>query len=165
MNEMINALRAQMYEIQVEVLTDGTLPSKAHSDDAGFDVYATEDIVVYPGQVIKHPLNIRVKVPAGSYLSIESKSGLGAKGLLVFAGVIDAGYRGIPHVIMTNLRSADEHGWPLDYHAAKITIPKGTKLAQMIPYKFSTAYYIKQVDSVDTATSRSEGGFGSTGEK
>ena len=162
--ELINNLKAQMYEIQVEVLEGGTLPTKAHADDAGFDVYATSDIVVWPGQVVKHPLNIRMKIPAGSYLSIESKSGLGAKGLLVYAGVIDAGYRGIPHVVMTNLRTRDDDGNLLDINKAKIVIPKGAKLAQMIPYQFSTQYYVTQVESVDTDTSRAAGGFGSSGQ-
>jgi dUTP pyrophosphatase len=147
----------------VEVLPDGTLPSKAHEDDAGIDVYATSDIVIYPGQIIKHPLNIRLKIPPGSYLSIESKSGLGSKGLLVYSGVIDAGYRGIPHVVMTNLCSRDESGALLDPEIAKIVIRKGSKLAQMIPYPFSPDYYIKQVDVVDTNTARAGGGFGSSG--
>src|ERR1700677_2371277 len=91
-------------EILVEVLEGGKLPTKANSNDAGFDVYATEDIVLYPGQVKKHPLNIRLNLPPGAWARIETKSGLDRKGMMVWAGVIDEGYRGIPHVIMSNIK-------------------------------------------------------------
>jgi len=161
--DQIKALNQQLHEIQVEVLEGGKLPTKAHSDDAAYDLYATSDIIIYPGQVVKHPLNIRMKLPAATYASIESKSGLGAKGLLVYAGVIDAGYRGIVHAIITNLRTRDDEGVPLDIVKAKITIKKGEKLAQFITYPFTTLYYVTQVDSVDTNTSRGETGFGQSG--
>lgn len=161
--QQVLTLRAQLYEIQVEVLADGILPTKAHADDAGFDVYATSDFTIYPGQVVKHPLNIRMKLPASAYVSIETKSGLGAKGLLVYAGVIDPGYRGIVHAVMTNLRTRDDDGNLLESNRAKIDIKKGQKICQMIPYPFSTIYYVKQVDHIDTDTSRGIGGFGSSG--
>jgi dUTP pyrophosphatase len=135
------------------------LPTKAHYNDAGFDVYATSDITIYPGQVVKHPLNIRLKIPADSYISIESKSGLGVKGLLVYAGVIDSGYSGIVHAVFSNIKMVDEFNKP---NLQPITIKKGEKLAQMIPYQFSTNYFITEVDAVDTNTSRGEAGFGST---
>jgi dUTP pyrophosphatase len=145
-----------VYKIEVEVLENGKLPTKAHPSDAGIDVYATEDIYIQPGQVMKHPLNIRMKLPTSCYLEITSKSGLGAKGLLVYAGVIDPAYRGIPHVVMCNLNTFDN---------IPIYIKKGEKLAQMIPYPFSTLYYVEQVDHVSTDTDRAEGGFGSSGAK
>jgi len=163
LEQQVEQLRTQLYEIKCEVLDGGTLPCKAHATDAGFDVFATSDFVIYPGQVMKHPLNIRLQLPANTYASIESKSGLGAKGLLVFAGVIDQNYRGIPHVVMTNLRSADEQGAWLSLDESKIVIKKGQKLAQLIPYPFSTTYYVTQVDTVDTNTDRATGGFGSSG--
>jgi len=159
----IQDLKSQMYEIQVEVLPDGVLPVKAHAEDAGFDVFATSDFTVWPGQVVKHPLNIKMKIPAAAYVSIETKSGLGIKGLLVYAGVIDSGYRGVVHAVMSNLRTRDSDGNLLDTNQAKIMIKKGMKIAQFIPFPFSTVYYVKQVESVDADTSRGAGGFGSSG--
>lgn len=164
LEQQVEQLRAQLYEIKCEVLDGGTLPVKAHASDAGLDVFATSDFVIYPGQIVKHPLNIKLQLPAGTYVSIESKSGLGSKGLLVFAGVIDQNYRGVPHVVMTNLRSADEQGHWLSLDDSKILIKKGQKLAQLIPHAFSTAYYVTKVDAVDTNTDRSSGGFGSSGQ-
>lgn len=163
--EFAQKLHTEHYKIEVEVMADGKLPSKKNQTDAGFDLYATEDITIYPGQVKKHPLNIRMKLPAGTWAEITSKSGLGAQGLLVYAGVIDELYRGIPHVVMSNINvieSIDENGYPL-MRTTPIVIKKGEKLAQLIMSPYSTQFYMEQVDKVDTATDRGEGGFGSTG--
>ena len=158
-------IHREMYEIKVEVLEGGKMPSKAHNTDAGWDLYATEDITIYPGQVMKHPLNIRLELPPNTWAEITSKSGLGAKGLLVYAGVIDQAYRGIPHVVFTNLwviDQIDEQGYPL-MRTTPIVIKKGEKLAQLILNPYSDNFYMTQVDKVDTNTERSTGGFGSSG--
>src|ERR1700677_728477 len=167
-------------EILVEVLEGGKLPTKANSNDAGFDVYATEDIVLYPGQVKKHPLNIKLSLPPGAWARIETKSGLGAKGMMVWAGVIDEGYRGIPHVIMSNIKMT--HGVEilsqiigtnqileedLDVsilaNREPIVIKKGEKVAQITMNPHSNSFHMVQVDRVDANTKRGEGGFGSSG--
>jgi dUTP pyrophosphatase len=177
-NALINVMEILMnkndaYKIEVELLEGGKLPSKANSTDAGFDVFATEDVIIFPGQVVKTPLNIRMKLPAGSWARIETKSGLGSKGMLVYAGVVDEGYRGIPHVIATNLN------WNLEWEPKQdggfepkasqannikpIIIKKGEKLAQITMNEHSNEYFMVQVDKVDTDTARATGGFGSTG--
>jgi dUTP pyrophosphatase len=158
-------VKESYFKIEVEVLGDGKLPSKKHKSDAGWDLYATSDIQIYPGQVLKHPLNIKMKLPKGTWCEITSKSGLGAQGLLVFAGVIDEEYRGIPHVVMSNIwiiKELDDEGCPL-MRIEPIVIKKHEKLAQLIMNPYSSEFYIEQVESVDTDTARSTGGFGSTG--
>lgn len=162
---MLDKLRENYFKIEVEVLADGKLPAKKNSTDAGFDLFATSDITIYPGQVMKHPLNIKMKLPPGTWGEITSKSGLGAQGLLVYAGVIDEEYRGIPHVVMSNLwiiQEVDPEGYPL-MRTNPIIIKKGEKLAQLIMNPYSPEFYVEQVDTVDTNTSRGDGGFGSTG--
>ena len=144
------------YCIEVEVLEGGKMPCKAHPTDAGFDVFATEDIDLWPGKVVKTPLTIRMKLPEGSWARIETKSGLGAQGMLVYAGVVDESYRGIPHVIATNL---NHNPWS----TSPIVIKKGMKIAQITMNPHSNCFYMKQVNSVDTNTNRGEGGFGSSG--
>lgn len=158
-------IHEQAYRIEVQVLGDGKLPAKANKTDAGWDLFATSDITIYPGQVQKHPLNIKMKLPQGTWGEITSKSGLGSKGLLVYAGVIDEEYRGIPHVVMSNINiieRVDEEGYPI-MRTMPILIKKGDKLAQLIMNPYSPHFYIEQVEIVDTATARGEGGFGSTG--
>jgi dUTP pyrophosphatase len=162
--EKIKQLRESTFKIEVQVLENGTLPTKAHSDDAGYDLYSTHDFEIYPGEVVKHPLNIKMALPAGTWAEITSKSGLGSKGLLVYAGVIDAGYRGIPHVVITNVKFKvrDENGMLVD-NKEPIVFKKGQKLAQLIMNPFSNAFYLEEVSELKSNTSRGEGGFGSTG--
>jgi dUTP pyrophosphatase len=163
--QMIQKVRENYFKIEVEVLQDGTLPTKKNKSDAGFDLYATSDIVIYPGQVIKHPLNIRLKLPKNTWAEITSKSGLGSQGLLVYAGVIDEEYRGIPHAVMSNIyliEKLDPDGLPL-MRTTPIVIKKGEKVAQLIMSPYNSEFYVEQVDQVDTDTVRAEGGFGSTG--
>lgn len=163
--DAIAKVRDQYFKIEVEILNGGKLPFKANRTDAGFDLFATDDVSILPGQVQKHPLNIKLKLPEGTWGEITSKSGLGSKGLLVFAGVIDQGYRGIPHVVMSNIwvmDSLDEDGYPL-MRTNPIVVKKGEKLAQLIMSPYSPEYFIEQVEYVDTDTARGDGGFGSTG--
>ena len=171
--DKLQQVREQAYKIEVEILEGGKLPAKANRTDAGFDVYATEDVTLFPGQVIKHPLNIRMKLPTGSWAEIQTKSGLGSKGMLVYAGVVDEGYRGIPHVIATNLNwnleweSHSNGGFaPKDaqnHNIKPILLKKGDKIAQITMHPHSNEYFMTQVEKVDTDTDRSTGGFGSTG--
>jgi dUTP pyrophosphatase len=173
--EMLQQIHEQAYKIEVEVLAGGKMPAKANRTDAGFDVFATDDITIFPGQVVKHPLNIRMKLPAGSWAQIETKSGLGARGMLVYAGVIDEGYRGIPHVIATNLnwnlqwQKTTGGGFePLSSQAGNIepiVVKKGSKIAQITMNPHSNEYFMVEVSKVETDTDRGAGGFGSTGEK
>ena len=66
-------------------------------------------------------------------------------------GVYDAGYRGEYNVLLINLGSEIYH------------ISKGDKIAQMIIYPVEIAQ-LEETDSL-SASSRGEGGFGSTGKK
>lgn len=166
------ALAQKMYEetyrIEVEVMEGGRLPSKANPNDAGFDLYATSDITLYPGQVLKHPLNIKMKLPSGSWGRIETKSGLGSKGMMVWAGVIDEGYRGVPHVIMSNIKMTDVVYVDgvldaINQNTVPLVIKKGEKVAQMTMNPHANDFFCVQVESVDTNTTRGEGGFGSSG--
>lgn len=158
-------LHKESSEIKVEVLEGGKMPTKAHSSDAGWDLYATDDITIYPGQVMKHPLNIKLDLPVNTWAEITSKSGLGSKGLLVYAGVIDQSYRGIPHVVFTNLwiiDQLDQDGIPL-MRTTPVVIKKGEKLAQLVMNPYSEQFYMTQVEKVETNTDRGAGGFGSSG--
>ncbi len=155
--------------VRCQVVEGGQLPTKAHKTDAGYDLYATSDFSVTPGQVVKHPLNLKLELPESSYAEITSKSGNGSKGLLVFAGIIDESYRGIVHVVMTNLNHKP-HVVSLDNVEQTVLIPgetlnfrKGQKIAQMILHPYSSGYELAEVQSVDENTARGAGGFGSSG--
>lgn len=163
--EKIKKMYEQAHEIKVVVEDGGKMPTKAHIEDAGWDLYATEDITLYPGQVKKTPLNIKMELPLNTWAEVTTKSGLGSKGQLVYAGVIDQGYRGVVHVIMTNvniIQEIDPEGFPI-MRTTPIVIKKGEKIAQLIMNPYSNNFYMTQVNELDTNTTRGEGGFGSTG--
>lgn len=149
------------YKIKVQIDPGGKLPIKAHKTDAGFDLFATSDISIAPGQVIKHPLNIHLELPNNSWAEVKSKSGLGARGLLVFAGVIDESYRGVIHVVMTNMKYKDEYN--LFDTRKPIEIKKGEKLAQLILFPYDNRYIMEEVESIESNTERGSNGFGSSG--
>ena len=158
-------LYSSSYEVKVQVEEGGRLPSKVRASDAGFDLYATEDITLVPGQSGKTPLNVRLELPANTYAEITTKSGLGSRGMLIRAGIIDQEYRGIIHAIYSNvsiISHIDEEGYPI-MRTEPIIIKKGDKIAQLIIHPFSGLYYITKVDQVDMNTDRSDSGFGSTG--
>jgi deoxyuridine 5'-triphosphate nucleotidohydrolase len=165
LKDKLNTIKEQCFQIKIEVLQDGRIPLKANHDDSGFDLFATSDVIIYPGQVQKHPLNIKLEFPRGAWGTITGKSGLGAKGLLVYSGIIDSSYRGIPHVVMSNVNiisHIDEDGYPI-MRTQPIIVKKGEKLAQLIMTPYNNEYYFTQVEKVESDTSRGEGGFGSTG--
>jgi len=166
-NQVLAKVKENYFKIEVEVLNGGKLPVKAHLTDAGFDLFASDEVRIFPGQVQKHPLNVKLKLPKGTWGEVTSKSGLGSQGLLVYAGVIDQEYRGVIHVVMSNIwliDRVDEEGYPL-MRTNPIIINKGEKIAQFIMSPYSSEYYIEQVESIDTNTARGTGGFGSTGKR
>jgi dUTP pyrophosphatase len=165
MQAKFKKLQEDLFRIKIKVETDGVLPVKANQEDAGFDLYATSDISLLPGQVLKHPLNIRLQLPVATWANVTTKSGLGSRGHLVYAGVIDSGYRGVVHAVMTNvnlIQGLDEHGIPL-MNTAPLVIKKGEKIAQLIISPHNPLFYMEQTEELDMNTSRGEGGFGSTG--
>jgi dUTP pyrophosphatase len=65
-------------------------------------------------------------------------------------GTIDSGYRGELKVCLINLDPTES-----------VTLPAGSRIAQMVIQEFTTAQFI-QVQELDE-TERSDKGFGSTG--
>jgi dUTP pyrophosphatase len=163
--DQLKKLHNDAHRIEVKVEEGGKLPNKVRQTDAGFDLFATEDITLYPGQSGKTPLNVRLKLPINTYAEITTKSGLGSKGHSVRAGIIDEEYRGVINVIHSNvalIAGVDQDGFPLML-TEPLVIKKGDKLAQLIIHPYSSNYFIQEVQEIDMNTSRGEGGFGSTG--
>lgn len=91
-------------------------------------------------------------IPHGNYGRVAPRSGLAVKNFIdVGAGVIDSDYRGEVKVLLFNFGSTD------------FSIMPGDRIAQLIIEKY-TMTNIEEVNDLD-ATSRGEGGFGSTGVK
>jgi dUTP pyrophosphatase len=126
---------------------------RAHSNDAGIDVFSPCDFGLKPGEFFMVPIDVAFEPPEGEMLLVQTKSGIGKRGLSTSIGatVIDEGYRGNCHVQMYNFGSETQF------------VKKGDKIAQLIqvPVIYSE---LEQVDEL-SETERGEGRFGSSGTK
>jgi len=167
------------------------LPKKAHNGDAGFDLFAVEDVIIYPNETKLVPTGIAVNIPYGYMGDITGKSGLTSKtSLRVQRGIVDYGYQGEVKVIVSNVQTykfddlifdgllnvcelsgltandlANEikNGFIEADSDGIITIKKGQKIAQMILVPCVPDGDVVEVDSFEKSSERGEGGFGSTG--
>ena len=125
-------------------------PTKAHTTDAGFDLYADEEVILKYGETTAILTNIAIELPEGYVADVRPRSGLTLNtGLRVQYGTIDAGYReGIG--IICELARDDG-----------MMIPKGMKLAQLVilPIPEITLQEVTELSDSD----RGVNGFGSTG--
>ena len=126
------------------------LPERAYPSDAGLDIFSREEKVILPGESAVFDTGVHVELPEGTFMKLESKSGLNVKyGVVSHGGVIDQNYRGSIAVKLYN------HG------DKPYMIRKGQKIIQGIVQPF-IAPELEQVDSL-TETDRGSAGFGSSG--
>lgn len=135
--------------IQVVLDEDAKMPTRAHSADAGYDLFSREDAVIYPNAGGIFDTGVHVAIPEGYVGFLKSKSGLNVKHSIQSEGVIDCGYTGSIHVKLFN------HG------SKAVRIDKGQKISQLVLLPIITP----ELELVDTLedTERGNGGFGSTG--
>lgn len=72
---------------------DAKMPTKAYEGDAGYDLYASQDVEMMEDRRYLIPLGIKTEFPSG-YVALVRDRGSGPKTHFCVAGVIDAGYRG-----------------------------------------------------------------------
>lgn len=136
-------------------------PTRAHSNDAGIDLYVPEDFlpqVLEPGQSVLIPSGVKARVPEGHALIAFNKSGVAAKkNLLVGACVIDESYQGEIHIDMKNVGTSPQ------------VIQAGDKIIQLLCIQMNYVP-VELADSedelfADMQSDRGDCGFGSTGTK
>ena len=127
----------------------GRLPEKAHDSDAGYDLFAPEDVTLKPGELKQVPIGIAIQLPVGYWAVLRDKGSRALQGMHVTAGIIDQDYRGEVIAVIRN------------YSHKAVTIRAGEKVCQMILHQVYPAM-VFEVDELNK-TKRGEGGFGSTG--
>lgn len=130
------------------------LPTYATAGAAGMDLLAaiSETVTLAPGDRRLIPTGLCLALPPGHELQIRPRSGLALRHGIVLPnspGTIDEDYRGELQVILLNAG-----------HEA-FEISRGMRIAQAVLAPVVHGRW-QVVDSL-AATSRSEGGFGSTG--
>jgi dUTP pyrophosphatase len=129
--------------------------------DCGLDLEITEDIRLLPGESANVPCGVAVALPPGTFGWICGRSSTWTRwGLWVMPGIIDEGWRG-------ELRTLVYRPWgpALDDDYAPVTIPEGTRLAQLIvlPNLMDKVRVIRPAGDRLPESERGESGFGSTG--
>lgn len=92
--------------IHIKIQKDGVMPTYGSENAAGCDLYATEDMVVRPGEKKIMPLNFIMAMPPEIEAQIRPRSGLSLKTSLRLpnsVGTIDSDYRNIVGVIIENI--------------------------------------------------------------
>jgi len=137
-------------ELIVERLNpQAKLPQKAHTNDAGYDLYSIDYYSINPyGQALVST-GLKMAIPNGYAGLIWDKSGLASEGITTMGGVIDSGYRGEIKVVVKNL-SEDI-----------FNIVPGQKVAQIIIQAIPDLKI--QEGKIDGDTERKNNGFGSSG--
>jgi len=129
------------------------LPAYATDGSAGFDLAASEDTVIAPGEVGLVPTGLVIEVPEGMFLAVFARSSTPIKRGLMIAngvGVVDSDYCG----------PADEVKIPaLNFTAAPVQVSKGDRIAQGILLPSPRVEW----DEVGELRAGSRGGFGATG--
>lgn len=128
------------------------LPSYQTAGAAGFDLAASADLVVPPGEIRLVPTGLVIEVPQGHFLGIFARSSTPLKRGLIVAngvGVLDSDYCGPEDEIRIQVMNVTQ---------APVSISRGDRLAQGVILSFVRADW-READ----ASRPSRGGFGSTG--
>lgn len=143
-----------MIELRIRMLDESLpVPRYQHPGDAGLDLPSRIECVLEPGERAMVPTGVAVAIPEGYCGFVMIRSGLAARHGIACVnspGLIDSGYRGELTVIMLNTDKREP-----------FQIKRGDRIAQLVIQKVVEATTV-QVTELD-ATSRGEGGFGSTG--
>ena len=129
------------------------LPSYATSGAAGFDLAASVEMTIQPGEVTLVPTGLVIETPPGHFLGIFARSSTPLKrGLMVAngVGVIDADYCGPADEIKIQL---------LNFTDSTVQVKRGERLAQGVVLPCPRVEW----EEVDAIVAPSRGGFGSTG--
>jgi dUTP pyrophosphatase len=146
---MLAAVRVRVKRLS----SAAVLPAYQTRLAAGFDLAASADLTVLPGQVALVPTGLVIAVPPGHFLGVFARSSTPLKrGLMVAngVGIVDADYQGPNDEIKVEV---------YNFTNAPVAVRAGDRLAQGVVIPFVRAEWI-ETDSVEAPD---RGGFGSSG--
>ena len=134
---------------------DSTVPLPAYGTEeaAGFDLAASQDVKLAPGQIVLVPTGLVIEVPSGHFLAIFARSSTPLKrGLMVAngVGVLDPDYCGPKDEVRIQV---------LNISGAEVQVKRGDRLAQGVVLPAPRVSW-QEVSDLREVT---RGGFGGTG--
>ena len=136
-------------KLSVMTIDGQPLPAHAKPGDAGLDLALSEKVVIEPGSTKFVKTGVCVAIPEGYFGLCVARSSLAKRGLTVFPGIIDSGYRGEIKVILHNAGFCDQ------------VLDAGERIAQLIVIPYASCDCVRKQKLDDTV--RGDAGFGSTG--
>lgn len=127
-------------------------PTRANPGDAGLDLKAEENALLFPGDRQAVETGVSVEIPDGYVGLLCARSGNAARrglGIVNGVGVIDSGYRGPVNVLLIN------HG------RNNLAVMRGDRIAQLLIVPIETPG-VEIVDRLSDSD-RGTGGLGSSG--
>src|SRR6267143_132041 len=129
------------------------LPEYQTPGAAGFDLAASADVEILPGQIALVPTGLVIEVPPGYWLGIFARSSTPLKRGLIVAngvGVVDQDYCGPADEVKIQL---------LNISGADVQVKRGDRLAQGIVLPAPRVSWQEVTDLREVT----RGGFGATG--
>lgn len=130
---------------------DARIPTQGTALAAGFDLYATENILLVDGEPQKVPTGLAFEIPPGFCGVVYSRSSSALKGLVLTPLIVDADYRGEVFILARHIKFGER-----EYY-----IKKGDRIAQMKIERLESVVFVEASELSDTV--RGSGGYGSTG--
>ena len=125
------------------------LPVKSHLPDCGLDLFIPYSFELKPFQTLTVPLGFGFAIPEGHAGMLIPRSSVAQKGLIIQTSIIDPGYTGEIHLIITNCST----------HTVKIE--KDVRMCSIVCYSVLNPY-LELVDEFEHSA-RGSKGLGSTG--
>lgn len=161
---------------------DATVPTYGTEGATGFDLYASADVIIAPGETVLIPTGLAFEIPVGYEMQIRPRSGVTYNTKLRVAnspGTIDADYRGEVSVLIDNIAemfdAATVYVRGIDGEERDVpnsiggfimedsyVIRKGERIAQGVIAPVTRVSFT-ETDEELSQTERGDGGFGSTG--
>lgn len=138
-----------LYNVRVMLDEGAKMPTKAHEEDAGFDLYSRENKTIPARGSASFDTGVHIAIPEGMAGILISKSGLNVKHGITSTGLVDSGYTG--SIVAKLYNNSDT-----DY-----AVRAGDKITQIVLQEIVVAK-LEQVDTLEESE-RGNNGFGSTG--
>jgi len=143
------------FTYDIDGIDNDLRPTKAHRTDAAFDLRASFNRMMAPGEIHAIGCGIRLALPDSFAGLVLARSGLASRGITVAnsPGLIDAGYRGEVRALLHNETDGD------------FLVHKGDRIAQLLIISLPLVQLgvVTQTAFEALSSDRGEGGFGSTG--
>lgn len=157
LNRFNNFLKKKIHEwlftYHYEIICDknGKIPRRVYHDDAGYDLYISESVIIAPfdKKDISTGIFCNSAIPAWMFLTGRSST-LMKYGLVVDNGIIDGGYTGELFIKIINTKNEE------------VYLKKGTRIGQIIIIPHTSIKFFS-VGKFSSEKIRGYNGFGSTG--